>query len=229
MGVIHTTVNIQLPGMDKLTAAFARKGGIAGQPQKMFLQWGARYGTFVRRRFDRASKRDGTWKDLSPETIEGRRTGGKYRKYKTPGSNKTPRRWEAKNEILRRLEHTSDPKKRAVLRADHAYLDSHAGVSILRDTGTLFNALSIGAYGNVNKAIPNGVRFGFTDVIHGTLNVAKPSFATIAEIAGYHNAGGNRGNNPPQRLILAPPDQTTIRGMGIDMKNAIKDVAGYTV
>lgn len=65
----------------------------------------------------------------------------------------------------------------------------------LRDTGTLMNALSIGANGNVAEKITNGLEFGIRGGEH-------PSGKTIGEIAYYHNEG--IGNNPKREIIIEP-------------------------
>ena len=87
--------------------------------------------------------------------------------------------------------------------------------AILRNTGTLVAALSVGGRGNMFKDIPNGVRVGFQG------GVKHPSGkATIAEIAVFHNVGG-RGGKPPQRAILVEPDRATIRAMEQDGVRAV--------
>lgn len=88
--------------------------------------------------------------------------------------------------------------------------------AILRDTGTLVAALSVGGRGNMFKDIPNGVRVGFKG------GVKHPSGkVTIAEIAVFHNVGG-KGGKPPQRAILVEPDRATIRGMNQDGVRAVR-------
>lgn len=88
--------------------------------------------------------------------------------------------------------------------------------AILRDTGTLVAALSVGGRGNLFKDIENGVRVGFKG------GVKHPSGkATIAEIAVFHNVGG-KGGKPPQRAILVEPDLATIRGMNRDGERAVQ-------
>lgn len=77
--------------------------------------------------------------------------------------------------------------------------------AILRDTGTLVAALSVGGRGNLFKHIPNGVKVGFRG------GVKHPSGkATIAEVAAFHNVGG-RGGKPPKRPILVEPNAQTNR------------------
>jgi len=65
--------------------------------------------------------------------------------------------------------------------------------AILRDTGTLFNALSIGAKGNLCEVTKNGVTYGFTGARHNDDDL------TIRELAAIHDEGTDR---IPQRKIL---------------------------
>ena len=86
--------------------------------------------------------------------------------------------------------------------------------AILRDTGTLVAALSVGGRGNMFKDIANGIRVGFQG------GVKHPSGkATIAEIAVFHNVGGGK---VPQRAILVEPDRATIRAMEQDGVRAVR-------
>jgi len=70
--------------------------------------------------------------------------------------------------------------------------------AILRDSGILFNALSIGVSGNYAKIMKDGVQYGFAPVQHGS------DSATIQEIATFHDEGGKNGR-PPKREILKVP------------------------
>jgi len=86
-------------------------------------------------------------------------------------------------------------------------------VAILRDTGTLFKALSLGAPGNLFKYIRNGCRVGF-----GGPAKYPDGKATIADIAKFHNAGKDK---LPKRQILHKPDDTLTRQMMQDLKTGI--------
>ena len=80
------------------------------------------------------------------------------------------------------------------------------GAKILRDTGTLLNALSVGARGNLVKRIRKGVRFGFSSTLHPSGN------KSMRKIAEYLSK---------KRPILVPPDDATVTGMKNDL---MKDV-----
>jgi hypothetical protein len=92
-------------------------------------------------------------------------------------------------------------------------------VSILIDTGLLQQSLSIGSTGNLNILTGrNTIRYGFKPIKTGK------GAATLQQIAGYHNAGGSSGNNPPKRVILAAPDQATKDGMTRDVERAVMKI-----
>lgn len=213
---IGVKVQLDLRGMDG-ALAFLRESPPSPERRAMNNQWAARYEAFARRRFVRNSRGGGEWPPLSPATIARRRTGGKYRKYKPPGTTKTPRRGQAVREIRRRLATASNPTRAASLVRDLKYLSSGQGVAILRDTSTLFNALTIGTYGNLLRDIPGGVRYGFQDTPHG-----EAGGLTIAKIAGFHQTGA--GHNPMRR-ILVQPDRQTVTGMMNDVGTAVRRAA----
>jgi hypothetical protein len=73
-------------------------------------------------------------------------------------------------------------------------------VAILRDTGTLFNALTIDMPGNLTKRIKGGVRVGF-----GGPDPHPNGPFTIAQIAEVHNEGRS-GDRPPKRQIIVEPE-----------------------
>ena len=83
------------------------------------------------------------------------------------------------------------------------------GARILRDTGVVFQALEIGAPGNLLKNIPHGVRFGF-----GGPARHPDGKASIADIGRFHDAG----DGVPQRKIIVEPNRATVRGMLSDVK-----------
>lgn len=87
------------------------------------------------------------------------------------------------------------------------------GAKILRDTGVLFRALSIGASGNLVQPLKDGVRFGFADTPH------KGTKKTIREIAIIHELG--KGRNP-KRTILVEPTPKLIRSMASDLRRSIQ-------
>ncbi|MHA1220130.1 MAG: hypothetical protein ACTSQB_00175 [Candidatus Heimdallarchaeota archaeon] len=71
-------------------------------------------------------------------------------------------------------------------------------VAILRDTGTLLNALTVGMPGNLLKRIHHGVRVGF-----GGPGRHPKGKATIRDIAAFHNLG----KGVPKRRIIVAPEQ----------------------
>ena len=129
----------------------------------------------------------GGWKPLAASTIKGRRGPGKSRRAKRGGRGaKTTTRGGAKN------------------------------VSILRDTGTLLNALSIGAPGNLFKPIVAGIRVGF-----GGPSRHEGGQASIRDIAYFHDTGAGR---LPRRQIIVGPDGPTVKRMKADVLRAIREI-----
>jgi len=86
-------------------------------------------------------------------------------------------------------------------------------VAILRDTGTLFNALTVGMPGNLYRLIRHGIRVGFS----GATRHPKGK-ATIRDIAHFHDTGAGR---LPKREILVPPDDPTMEAMKQDLKRGL--------
>lgn len=160
------------------------RGGDGGPLRDMFTQWGRRYLTFVRRRFVRFSRGGGGWEPLAESTKRGRR-GPKRRKTRSGRA-----------------------------RAKTTTRGSGRRFAILRDTGTLFNALSPGAPGNLLDVMKEGVRVGFS----GRHRHPKGK-ATIADIAEFHQAGGK---HLPKREILVEPDERLARSMYRDATRAVQ-------
>lgn len=75
--MVSGTVTIDLGPLRKyrtaLEADFRLRAN--GPVRKGFKQWGARYRSFLRERFDKYSKGGGDWAPLSPKTIARRRKG----------------------------------------------------------------------------------------------------------------------------------------------------------
>lgn len=84
---------------------------------------------------------------------------------------------------------------------------------ILRDTGTLLNALSVNAPGNFNKRIRRGVRFGFSKTKH------TGGKRTMRQIAIWHETGAGRN---PKRTILVEPNDKLVKSMGRDLRRSIE-------
>jgi len=92
---------------------------------------------------------------------------------------------------------------------------------LLRATDTMFEAFAVGFSrkpGTV-ETMPFGVRVKFS----GGMERAHPnSDKTIAEVAMFHQLGGP---HLPQRKLIVPPDQETVRAMRDRMENALKELA----
>ena len=129
----------------------------------------------------------GGWPALAPATLRNRR-GRKRRATRSPrAQTKTTTRGSATN------------------------------VAILRDTSTMFNALTVGMPGNRLQLIrrrAGGVRVGFG----GPAKHPNARKATIREIAAAHDTGKGR---LPKREILVEPDGGTVATMRQDVIRAI--------
>lgn len=92
------------------------------------------------------------------------------------------------------------------------------GTKILRDTGTLLNALSPNGAGNLFTFVKSlirgpGVRVGFSDSArHPTAGMS------VAQLAAIHDEGKG---NMPKRPILVPPDEPTKMQMRRDLLRAV--------
>lgn len=84
--------------------------------------------------------------------------------------------------------------------------------AILRDTGLLYNALTVGAGGNLVEYGSAEVKFGFAPVRHGSDRV------TIQAIAAAHDVGGGR---LPKRQILNEPTSQTRDAMMGDLRRHV--------
>ncbi len=88
--------------------------------------------------------------------------------------------------------------------------------SILRDTGTLFNALTptfTAAPGQLQENIPFGIRVGY-----GGPAKHPSGAASIADLAAFHQTGAGR---LPKREIIVAPDARTLAAMAGDMERGI--------
>lgn len=93
--------------------------------------------------------------------------------------------------------------------------------AILRDTGTLFNVLSVAFQSNpgqLQEDLPNGVRVGF-----GGPGIHPGSSMTVARLAEIHHFGQG---NVPERRIIVDPDDAVQRGMVLDVERHWKKVLG---
>jgi hypothetical protein len=95
--------------------------------------------------------------------------------------------------------------------------------SILRDTGTLFNALTpefTRKPGQLQEDIPFGVRVGY-----GGPSKHPKAKASIADVAHFHQIGAG---HLPARKIIVEPNDATIKRMESDMERAIQKMAKDT-
>lgn len=200
-------------------------------------QWAARYRAFIQMRFDTYSKGGGNWAALADSTISRRRKPAKAKKVKSKKPTKTlaQRKEDLKKKLrnkgkgltskaFRRLtdQYRKLVQKIKVEKAKKANKKSkerkHA---ILRDTGTLFNALAptfAGVPGQLEQAIENGIKVG----IGGPWKHSSKSAATIADIASYHNNGTPR---IPKRTIIVDPDTELLQDMAGDLQRGLDKLA----
>lgn len=241
--MITAVVTVDLSRLHAMVGGseFARGGGSVGSSGGVFgamrLQWAKRYEAFARKRFNANSRGggDGTWPPLALTTLERRRQG--------PNAART------KGKVVDG-KHVFDPRagyislgrdtkigRSRVYRNGELDLnrpeqlvgaiffkkngDAFAvSANILKDTGILFNALTIGQMGNRVQAIPFGVRYGFTEAPHPPRKGSKKSKLTIARLASIHH-NGNPARHLPRRTILVQPDAQTLRGMANDYARAV--------
>ena len=164
--------------------------GSGGGPAMNALRksWAARYSKFARKRYAAQSRGGGDWPDLAPSTKKQRRG---------PASSRRPKRG-----------------RRNQLSARTTTRGGGRVFAILRDTDTLYNALTIGAAGNLIAGIPAGVRFGFGGPARHEGGVS------IAQLAAIHQEG-NPANNLPARSIIVEPDRQTVQLMIGDLRRVL--------
>jgi len=148
-------------------------------------QWSARVSAYTLRRFDQFSRGGGNWPALTTGTVRGRR-GGRSKV-------------SARSSSLARTR-------------DGGLVNAGKNVSILKDTGTLRNALRLGSPGNASRDIKDGIEYGIAGG-PATIRVGSESIGkapTVGQIARWHQDGA--GDNP-KRLIVVRPDAATLRAM----------------
>lgn len=95
-------------------------------------------------------------------------------------------------------------------------------VQILRDTGTLLQALDpifSGAAGAIEDSVPQNF---FIVVGYGGASMHPSGLATVADIAKFHNFG--MGHNP-KRTIMVMPDSATMQEMSNDAQRNLQQEA----
>jgi hypothetical protein len=196
-------VVVNLPGLERLRNAFQRNDPAIAQ---MFNQWVHEYSAFIMERFNSASRGDGTWDPLAPSTIYARSRAAISRAYKQFNKGEITRpELEKKLKVARRTQQQWIKKAYGMKIRGARRLEGMpiTGVSILRDTGTLFRALSIGQSGNIVNRTSTSVEYG----IGGAAVHPNAKGVTIGKLASYHQNGGTIPGRPPQRQILVmPPD-----------------------
>lgn len=190
---VEIRAEVNITPLIKLEGSFASIARVPSHPaiEDMFTQWASRYSAFVKRRFNEFGRGGGDWAPLALSTVRGRRRGKQNTFSKASGS-RSQRSFVAR-----------DTKRGLLVASPGAY-------QILRDTGSLLGALTIGARGNLTRRGPGTITFG----IEGGSTGNGP---TLGQIAKWHDQGAGR---LPQRRILVPPNQQTARGMANDAKTA---------
>lgn len=206
---LRIKVNVSLDSLLYLQAQVAGMGRVPPPPRfaQMFAQWAKRYETFVRRRFVIQSRGGGEWAPLAKSTVERRRGPLQSKRLAQIASGKRRIKSGEATFLARDTERGG-----RLVPAAKSY-------AILRDTGILFNALAIRAYGNKMRPIPYGVVYGFAQTPHGA------NGPTIAGLAAIHHRGNAR-RKLPARKILVQPDAATQIGMTNDAARAIRDILG---
>lgn len=101
---------------------------------------------------------------------------------------------------------------------------TRSGNLILIDTKTLLNAVDPDLYnapGSFSRREGSGLIIGYGgEVVHPTA-AANGRNITIAQIAGFHQAGGGR---LPQRRIIVGPDQDTIGKVTAEVNATVRDL-----
>lgn len=187
-----------------------------------YKQWGVRYRSFLRERYSRLSRGGGEWPHLALATLRAR-DRGKFKRKKVKAYLATR---QTELSVLRSKFKGSKLAKQNAIRGfnkiTHDDLSTLFGAkaAILIDTGTLFASFSptfSGAPGQLEKKIPFGVEVGYGG---RQLHPSGGKHAlTVEQIAEFHQLG-----NPPklpQRKLIVPPDDATLKGMTEDLERAI--------
>ena len=203
----------------------ALNGGDTAAFDRFGIQVLAMYAAFARRRFDIFSRGGGDWPPLAPSTIYRRARATVERAKKEADANlkrgfteDKKGNWKAygdrehKNALAR-----AENRVKQFFRRAYGYAPAHGqganqrathtpatgSTSILRDTGTLFNAFTVGSPANVMRKRGAIFEYGI-----GGPEMHPDGKTTIGRIAAYHQAGGTMPNRPPQRKILVTPPTT---------------------
>jgi hypothetical protein len=225
--MIQGTVRIELKDLEKFGAAVdeALANPNSSSPVRSALkQWAARYRGFARDRFDRYSKGGGDWPALAISTARRRKDIAKRRariqklqralsKLKKSGASAS--RLKKARASLEKATRVANTRRSSAARDKGRLVNAGGVVSILRDTGTLFNALDpqfTGKPGALEHHMPFGVEVGYGGPGR------YPDGATVADIASFHQEGG--GRLPKREIVVAPPE-TVMVAMAADMERAL--------
>lgn len=232
---LQATVAVDLSGLTEFRVAIEAQLNHqqTGPITKAYNQWVARYRSFIKERFDKYSRGGGDWEPLSDKTKARRRKPKPKRKprnRKIAVDNKTGkakvktgrpsgRKGSKKQETY--WNRGKRKKQLAKMREQVAKAKKFEGrkFSILRDTGTLFAAVSptvADKPGAVSAAIPFGMRVGY-----GGASRHPKAKATIADIAAFHQTGAGY---LPKREIIVRPDAETGAAMTRYMMKAIAEL-----
>jgi hypothetical protein len=243
--MVEVKVQVDLKPLQRFNSAvqegFANPNASGNPVRTAIKQWSARYRGFVRDRFDRYSKGGGDWPPLALGTTRGRRDVRKrairLRKLKKELRSLTGKKgssgWAAKmkkkrdqidkviqgNKNRTRTSTARDTRRGGIIVSAGGEL--MATVTILRDTGMLFNALDPnveGRPGALSRDVPFGIEVGYGGP--GRYPGGGPS---ISDIASFHNEGGGR---LPKREIIVAPSEQVIEAMEKDMDRAIAQLGG---
>lgn len=250
MGVtVNATVKINLKPLQQFQNEINNQlnGTSQGPITKAFKQWGVRFRSYLKERFDTYSKGGGDWPPLAESTKLQRRGPRGSSKSKADGRAKAGKLRKRINKLGQQLVNlnrkpakrgktikTANRRKKILEQIKKAKLSFKKNKSlkgrkfaILRDTGTLFAALSptfTNKPGSIEENIPGGIRVGYG----GTHSYPKgkgkgkgKSKATIADIASFHQEGKGR---LPVRKIIVPPTKPIIDAMENDMQRAINSI-----
>lgn len=183
------------------------RGGDESNPlRRMFRQWVERYMGFVRTRFTRASRGDGTWPDLAYSTKLQRARA------LSPTGKETTRRKQFDKKVKAAFKSGGDSQGAGTIAKIRENLVRAMKFAILIDKRFLFRALETGNPSQKIEDIPNGIKISFAAVPHpGKGNM------TIARLAAIHHFGEG---HVPARKIFVQPDDRTKRGMMQDLRAA---------
>jgi phage tail sheath protein FI len=216
------TVHVDLTGLKQFQAMMdAGLKGNTGPVRDAVRLWAQRYRAAMYERFDVFSAGGGDWAPLARSTVLAR-TRAPVRRARVRLGAQLARGKITEEQYDRRM----GAAIRKVRRTRRAAMDRYAltagaaaGMSILRDTGTLFMALTprfVAAPGQLQEDVPYGIEVGFG----GPARYPKGA-ATIADVATFHQFGNPR---LPARQILVDVPPEVAEQMTADMEAAIHQV-----